>query len=113
MARPPFQPTDEQRKLVKSLAALGLKRHEIARLIGLRSPKTLLKRLRAELDRGDLEGYAKVQQTHFQMATDGKHWPATKAWQDSYHRRHGQGPDQGRPATPPAFMIVPEEDKAA
>lgn len=70
-------------------------------MIGIRSTNTLRKFFRAELDHGDLEGYAKVQQTHFQMATDAKHWPATRAWQDSYLRRHGRGPDQGGPVSPP------------
>jgi hypothetical protein len=99
MPRPRLHPTDEQRKLVKTLAAIGFTQHQIAAKIGIRSTKTLRKYFREELDHGDLEGYAKVQQMHFQMATDGKHWPATKDWQDSYRRRHGQGPDQGGPVS--------------
>jgi hypothetical protein len=100
MPRPRLHPTDEQRKLVKFLAAIGMYQYQIAAMIGIRSPKTLRKYFRAEIDHGDLEGYAKVKQVHFQMATDGKHWPATKAWQDSYVRRHGEGPDQGVPVSP-------------
>jgi hypothetical protein len=100
MTRPRLHPTYEQRKLVKTLAAIGFKRDQIAAEIGIRSTKTLRKYFPKELDHGDLEGYAKVQQTHFQMATDGKHWLATKAWQESYLRRHGQGPDQGGPVSP-------------
>jgi len=73
MPRPQLHPTDEQRKMVKSLAAFGLTQYQVAGIIGIRSPKTLRKYFRAELDLGDLEGYAKVQQTHFQMATDGEH----------------------------------------
>ena len=69
MPRPQLHPTDEQRKMVKSLAAFGLTQYQVAGIIGIRSPKTLRKYFRAELDLGDLEGYAKVQQTHFQMAT--------------------------------------------
>jgi len=98
MPRPRLHPTDEQRKCVKSLAALGLAQHQIAAMVGIRSEKTLRKYFRPELHRGDLEGYAKVCQTKFQMATDGKHWPATKAWEESYHRRHGQDP--GVPGSP-------------
>jgi hypothetical protein len=101
MPRPRLHPTDEQRKRVKSLAALGLTQAEIAGMMDIRSTKTLRKYFRRELDRVDLEGYAKVRQTHFHMATDGKHWLATKAWQDSYHRRHGQDPDQGGRVSPP------------
>jgi len=101
MPRPRLRPTDEQRRLVKSLAAVGLTQAQIAGMIGIRSPKTLRRHFRAELEQGDLEGYAKVQQTHFRMATSGKCWPATKAWQDAYHRRHLQSPDQGGPVSPP------------
>jgi len=113
MPRPQLHPTDEQRKMVKSLAAFGLTQYQVAGIIGIRSPKTLRKYFRAELDLGDLEGYAKVQQTHFQMATDGEHWPATKAWQDSYHRRHGQSPQFVKLELPPiktAADVVKAQD---
>jgi len=112
MPRPRLNPTEEQRKLVKSLAAYGVRQSDIARMINIRSPKTLRKYFRQELDRGDLDGYAKVQQTRFQMATDGKHWHATEAWLNAYARRHGHRSDEGAPALPPSFIIVPEANAA-
>ena len=35
MARPAFKPTKEQRKLVKSLAAIGMRHDDIAVVIGV------------------------------------------------------------------------------
>ena len=43
MARPKFKPTDANRTTVRSLAAYGTKHEEIAKIIGLRSAKTLRK----------------------------------------------------------------------
>jgi hypothetical protein len=57
-----------------------------------------------------LEGYAKVQQTRFQMATDGKHWYATEAWLNAYARRRGHRSDEAAPLPPPSFIIVPESE---
>jgi hypothetical protein len=39
MPRPKLNPTEEQRRLVKSLAAVGIPHEDIARKIGFRSPK--------------------------------------------------------------------------
>ena len=60
MARPRFHPSDEQRRQVKSMAAFGMRETEIARLIGIRSPKTLRKHFRAELGRGAAEANGNV-----------------------------------------------------
>ena len=46
MPRPSFKATAEQRKLVKSLAAVGLRQEQICAMVGLRSPKTLRKHFR-------------------------------------------------------------------
>jgi len=53
-----------------------------------------------------------VQQTRFQMATDGKHWYATEAWLNAYARRRGHRSDEGVPLPPPSFIIVPEANEA-
>jgi hypothetical protein len=108
MPRPALQPTDEQRKLAKSLAAYGMRQGDIARLLSIRSAKTLRKHFRRELDQGEREGYAKVQQTLFQMATEGKNLQATLGWLQRYERRHGITSDQG-PASPPTFIVLPEQ----
>jgi hypothetical protein len=60
MPRPKLNPTDEQRKKVKMLAAVGTSHENIARLIGIRSPKTLRRHYREELDRGVIEAVASV-----------------------------------------------------
>lgn len=60
MPRPKLNPTEEQRRLVKSLAAMGTLQSDIAKMIGIRSPKTLRKHFRMELDRGALEANSNV-----------------------------------------------------
>ena len=52
MPRPRLQPSDEQRRMVKTLSALGIPQKQIARQVGIRSDKTLRKHFREELDRG-------------------------------------------------------------
>src|ERR1700676_2665390 len=111
MPRPRLVPTDEQRKKVKTLAAYGARQTEIARFIDVRSPKTLRKYFPEELKRGELEGYAKVVQTRFQMATDGKHPYVTETWLASYGRRQDQPTEGAAPTNPPSFTCVPVEDE--
>jgi hypothetical protein len=78
--RPSFKATGEQRRKVKSLAALGLRQEQITTTIGLRSPKTLRKHFREELTRGTAEANAAVARVAFEMATSGK-WPVmTRYW---------------------------------
>src|SRR5712692_1101959 len=77
MSRPRFIPTDEQRRTVKLMSAYGIKQEEIAKMVGLRSSKSLRKHFRQELDRGTIEATAQVSQTLYKMATSGKHPAAT------------------------------------
>jgi len=53
MPRPKLNPTEEQRRMVKTMAAMGGKQEEIAMKIGIHSPKTLRKYFRNELDQGN------------------------------------------------------------
>ena len=69
MPRPRLKPNTDQRRLVKSMAAMGIPHSDIARKIGVRSPKTLRKHFREELDLGIVEANYKVAQTLFQFAT--------------------------------------------
>ncbi|MGD0301262.1 MAG: hypothetical protein ABSE86_29650 [Bryobacteraceae bacterium] len=80
MPRPRLEPTDELRRLVKSLSAFGVPQKEIARRIGIRSTKTLRAHYRTELDRGALEANMSVTQTLYKMATSGNHPVATLFW---------------------------------
>jgi hypothetical protein len=80
MPRPRLNPTDEQRRLVKSLAAFGTPHEEICNILNIRSPKTLRKHFRAELDRGAAEANSNVARTLYKMATSGEHQAATFFW---------------------------------
>lgn len=80
MPRPKLIPTDEQRRKVRSMAAVGMPHDEIALLLNIRSPKTLRKYFRPELDRGATEANAAVAGTLFQMAKSGQCPPATFFW---------------------------------
>jgi len=82
MPRPKLRPTDQQRLQVKSLAASGFCHEKIANFIGVRSPKTLRKYFRKELDFGALEANATVAKTAYEMATSGEHPDMTKYWLD-------------------------------
>jgi len=63
MPRPKLNPTEEQRRKVKILSACGTPHEKIAEAMGIRSPKTLRKHFREELDLGALEANAKVAST--------------------------------------------------
>jgi DNA-binding XRE family transcriptional regulator len=76
MARPRFRPSDEQRRLVKTLAAFGINQQKIARRVDV-SHKTLTKHFRDELEHGSIEAEAEVAKSLFQMARSGKNLAAT------------------------------------
>ena len=69
MARPTFTPTPEHRALVKSMAGMGIRHEDIAQRVGIRSPKTLRKHFREELDFGSVDANYTVGRTLFKMAT--------------------------------------------
>ncbi len=74
-----FQPTDEQRRMVKAMSGFGVPHDDIAVLLDI-DPKTLRKHLRSELDRGSIEATAKVGQSLFRMATEGNNVAAAIFW---------------------------------
>ena len=74
-----FAPTDEQRRMVKGMAGLGVPQEGIAVLIDV-DPKTLRKYFAPELERGSVEATAKVAQSLFQMATSGQNVAAAIFW---------------------------------
>ena len=80
MSRPRFKATAEQRKIVKSMAAVGLTHEQIAIAIGIRSPKTLRKHFRKELSNGAAEASASVSAVAFEMAKSGKYPDMTRFW---------------------------------
>ena len=78
MATPRFQPSPEQRELVRMLSGIGTRAAEICLLV--KNPatgkpideKTLRSRFREELDEGMVQANARVGKTLFQFATDPK-----------------------------------------
>ena len=74
-----YEPTAEQRRTVKTMAGFGVPHEDIATFLGI-DAKTLRKHFREELDRGMTEANAKVAQSLFQMATQGKNVAAAIFW---------------------------------
>src|SRR5215471_16857919 len=105
MPRKPFNPSDEQRRLVKSMAAIGIPHEDIARKIGI-TAKTLRKHFSEELALGSTEANYKVGQTLFQMATSGECPAATIFWAKTRNRFRERHSDDGPPSTPPPFTVT-------
>src|SRR5258705_2462708 len=112
MARPKFVPTDEQRRTVKSVSEYGITHEGIARVLHLRSPKTLRKHFRDELTLGEIEGVAQVAQTHHQMAKSGKHAASTIDYLDKHRRWLNAQTVETQPAAIPDFIVVLEKKAA-
>jgi hypothetical protein len=108
MAKPKFVPTEEQKRTVKSMAAYGIKHEGIARVLRFRSPKTLRKHFREELDLGEIEGVAQVAQTHYQMARSGK-YPASTIHFLEKRRRWMEEPSETGPVAVPEFVVMEKE----
>ena len=102
MPRPKLNPTPDQRKQVKSLAAFGIAHVDIAKFIGIKSPKTMRKHFRRELDLGAIEANARVAQTLLNMATSGNCPSATIFFLKSRARWTEQ------PVQKPALIRLPE-----
>lgn len=99
MPRPKLRPTEEQRQLVKNLAAVGIPQEDIARKIGIRSPKTLREHFREELDLAVIDANASVGGALYKSAMKGnveaqKFWLiARAAWRPSLpHSSTGELP---------------------
>lgn len=111
MPRPKLNPTEEQRRMVKTMAAMGAKQEDVAAQIGVRSPKTLRKYFRDELDQGGTEANIGVAQALYKKAKEGDvkaamFWLKCRAgWRDR------PGFDRSTAAPPP--FIVAVEKKAA
>ena len=107
MPRPKLNPTDEQRRLVKKLAAVGTKHEDIAQILNIRSPKTLRKHFREDLDRGATEANANVAGALYNNAMAGD-TNAQKFW---LQNRAGWGRSGfERVSTPPPFIVMREQE---
>jgi hypothetical protein len=76
---PLFDPSDDQRRLVKTMAGFGIPQPAIAMHLQI-DPKTLRKHFRDELDRGTTELNVRVAQSLFRMATEGQNVAAAIFW---------------------------------
>jgi len=77
--RPPFEPNEEQRRLVRAMAGYGVPQDDIAIVVRC-SPPTLRRRFRLELDTATIEANARVAQTLYQQATTPGNIAATIFW---------------------------------
>ena len=109
MPRPSLKPTPETRRLVKTMAACGLKQEDICKALNIRSAKTLRTHYRRELDLGHIEAMTNVVRTLYQMATSGKCPSATRFWLE----RSGWGARRDaetRPTVLPDFIVAPARE---
>jgi hypothetical protein len=107
MPRAKLKPSDEQRRQVKSLAAVGIEPRDIACYFGV-SENTLLKYYRNELFRGPLEANANVGKALLDMSTNGHEPVATIYWSKARCGWHEQDRDN-RPAATPDFVVALEK----
>ena len=93
--------------MVKSMGALGTPHEDIARKLGIRSPKTLRKHFRDELDLGIIDANYKVRKTLYEMATSGDEPACTIFW-DKTRNRSREPSNEGGPPAPPPFIVSVE-----
>ena len=113
MPRPKLQPTEEDGKMVRLMAAIGIDQEQIAARIGTKSPKTLRKHFRKELDSGAVDANMKVGHTFFKMATSGEHAAATIFWMKARLKWKDHGGFEPAAAVPPPFIVARENSVAS
>ncbi len=112
MARKAFAPSDEQRRLVTVMSSYGIRQEDIATEVGLRSPKTLRKHFRKELDCGRIGANVKVGKTLFAMAISGKHISATIFWLKRYGGWRSRPLSPTEPVATPDFVVARDKEAA-
>jgi hypothetical protein len=113
MPRPKLNPTEDQRTMVKIMTAMGGKQKDVAARIGIRSPKTLRKYFRKELDQGGPEADMTIAQSLYKKAKEGDvkaqmFWLKCRAGWREQPDRDPSGPSSG--PTPP-FIVSLEKPK--
>jgi len=109
MPRPKLNPSEEQRRQVKSMAAIGIPHEDIALKIGIRSPQTLRKHFREELDSGKLEAKVQISKTLFQMANSGECVAATIFWLKTHGGICERRAEEIRQVALPPFVVTCEQ----
>lgn len=123
MARPAFQPTDEDRALVEQLAAFGIPVESMTLFVKDKagksiSERTIRKHFVNELDQGELKANVKVAQTLFKKAISGDttsmiFWLKTRArWKESPQRVELTGKNGG-PVEQKTTVVDEQQIKAA
>ena len=108
MARPQFQPTEEQRRLVRTMASFGIPQDDIAVVLEI-APKTLRAHFRSELDRAAIEANARVMGAMYKMATSGEHPAASIFWLKTRCRWSDKSVLEQGPVQPPQLHLRLDE----
>jgi hypothetical protein len=103
-----LNPTDKERGLVKSMAAFGIAQEDIAKQIGIKSPKTLRKYFRQELDRGAAEANYTVAAALYKRAKKGN-VDAAKFWLKSRAGWREYPSFTPAAASPPPCIVAKDE----
>ena len=112
MARLAFEPTEEQKHLVEGMSSCGIRQQDIATWVGLRSPKTLRKHFREELDRGRIGADIEVGKTLFKMAVSGRRPGATFYYLNRQASRRARLIPATTPVVAPDFVVTLEQEAA-
>jgi predicted ArsR family transcriptional regulator len=108
MPRPSYQPTEDQQRLARAMAAVGARQEDIAAELGI-TAKTLRKHFRQELRQGVTHANVKVGQTLFAMATSGRNVAASIYWDRTRgFARKRPSETGGQPMPPPQIIIRAE-----
>ena len=105
--RPPFEPSEENRRTVKTLAGLGMPHEHIAPKLGI-SPKTLRKHFREELNTGTADANAQVAQSLYKKALNGD-VVAAIFWMKCRAKWSDRPASEARSDPPPPFIVAREE----
>ena len=96
-----FEPSDEQRRMVKVMSGFGIPQTDIASQVGI-DTKTLRKHFREELDWGMTEANMRVAQSLFSMATTGGSVAAAIFWMKAHagwREKHPEEPAEEEKTT--------------
>lgn len=104
-----YQPSEEDRRKVKTLAGFGIPHKQIGVLMDLRSPKTLRRYFSKELKLGIVESSTSVMQSLFKSAASGRH-PAMTSFYLKTRAGWGPGMTLKREAEEDEQLIFVYED---
>ena len=111
MPRPSFKASEEQKRIVKTMAGLGTPHEDIAAVLEI-TAKTLRKHFRSELTLGAIEANARVGQTLFAMATSGRNIAASIYWDRTRGIRRSRDGETGNgPMLPPQIIIRTDDEQ--